>query len=191
MAGVLDALKSMQLAENQQRAREARTAKEQAYNDALSAGKAIGAASLAAPPGIAGAAITGMGLLNDQKIANMEKDDPSLNKNPFNPGRFSTVGQILGYGYVNQPGIPKTSIWDRLRNVLPGGGDGAPDPTKSIWNVRGNIMTIVDPGPGAPYSNRGWETDGGGRDGPPAAQGTTNYGGRESAVGQEDRSGYA
>lgn len=189
MAGVLDALKAMQVAENQQRAREARAAKEQAYNEALSAGKAIGAASVVAPPGIASAAITGMGLLNDQKIAKMEEDDPSLNKNPFNPGRFSTVGQILGYGYRNQPGIPQTSIWDRLRNAL-GGGDGAPDPNKNIWNARGIPMTVVQPSYGAPVSSSGWESGDGG-DSPAAAKGTTNYGGRESMVDDTDRSGYA
>lgn len=36
----------------------------------------------------------------------------------------------------------------------------------------------------------GWESGGGG-DGPAAAQGTSNFGGRESSVNDNDRSGYA
>jgi hypothetical protein len=185
MAGVLDAVKAMQVAENQQRARQ------KDYSDKLAAGKAIGAASLAAPPGVPGLAVAGMGLMNDYAIAKMEEENPSL-ATGLGPQRYSTVGQLLGLGYPNQTGIPRTGIFERLRNVVTG-GDGLPDPRTNIWNAKGNVITIVEPGPGAPYGNRGWETTGGdsGGDGPAASRGTSNFGGRESSIDTNDYSGYA
>ena len=173
MAGVLDAVKAMQVAENQQRARE------KAYSEKLAAGKAIGAAGIVAPTGVPSLAVAGMGLMNDYAIAQMEKENPSLARGR-GPQRYSTVGQLLGFGYPNQPGIPATGIFDRLRNAI-SGRDGLPDPATNIWNARGVRMTVVNPSVGAPFSSGGWESGGGG-DGPPAAQGTSNFGGRESAV---------
>jgi len=183
MAGVLDAVKAMQVAENQQRARE------RSYSEKLAASKAIGAVGIAAPPGVPSLAVAGMGLMNDYAIAQMEKENPSLAKG-LGPQRYSTVGQLLGLGYPNQTGIPRTGIFDRLRNVVTG-GDGLPDPRTNIWNARGISMTVTTPSYGAPVSSGGWESDGGGGDGPSAAQGTSNFGGRESAVGMDDMSGYA
>lgn len=184
MAGVLDAVKAMQVAENQQRARE------KAYSEKLAAGKAIGTASLAAPPGIPGLAVAGMGLMNDYAIAQMEEENPSLARGR-GPQRYSTVGQVLGFGYPEQRGIPATGIFDRLRNAI-SGGDGLPDPATNIWNARGIRMTVVEPSVGAPVASGGWETDGGGgNDGPAAARGTSNFGGRESSIDTNDYSGYA
>jgi len=186
MAGVLDAVKAMQVAENQQRARE------KAYSEKLATGKAIGAASIAAPPGVPGLAVAGMGLMNDYAIAQMEEERPSLARGK-GPQRYSTVGQLLGFGYPNQPGIPATGIFDRLKNAI-SGGDGLPNPATNIWNARGVTMKVVEPSYGAPVSTGGWETSGGGDgggDGPPASRGTTNFGGRESSVSYGDYSGYA
>ena len=185
MAGVLDAVKAMQVAENQQRARE------KAYSEKLATGKAIGAASIAAPPGVPGLAVAGMGLMNDYAIAQMEEERPSLARGK-GPQRYSTVGQLLGFGYPNQPGIPATGIFDRLKNAI-SGGDGLPNPATNIWNARGVTMKVVEPSYGAPVSTGGWETSGGdgGGDGPPASRGTTNFGGRESSVSYNDYSGYA
>ena len=182
MAGVLDAVKAMQVAENQQRARE------KAYSEKLAASKAIGTASLATPPGLPGLAVAGMGLINDYAIAQMEEENPSLARGK-GPQRYSTVGQLLGFGYPNQTGIPATGIFDRLRNAITG-GDGLPDPATNIWNARGIRMTVTQPSYGAPVSSGGWESGGGG-DEPSAAQGTNNFGGRESAVSYDDYSGYA
>ena len=92
MAGVLDAVKAMQVAENQQRARE------KAYSEKLAASKAIGTAGLAAPPGLPSLAVAGMGLMNDYAIAQMEEENPSLARGR-GPQRYSTVGQVLGFGY--------------------------------------------------------------------------------------------
>jgi len=148
------------------------------YQDALRAGTAIGVASTVMPRGV-GAAI---GLLNDQKIKSMEEENPSLINDPFNPRRFSTVGQVLfGYGYPQQQGIPAVSAWDRLRNSLGLGGDTRPNPQISMWNAKGVPMTVTQP------SSSGWETDGGGY-GP--SEGMTNYGGFESMV-SDDKTGYA
>lgn len=181
MAGVLDAVKAMQVAENQQRAREQKQAE---YNSLRNAGLALGAAGVAAPPGIASTALVGMNLMNDYRMAQMEEDDPSLAKG-LGPQRYSTVGQMLGFGYPNQTGIPKTGIFDRLRNAITG-DDGLPDPRTNIWNARGTKMTIVQPG------STGFETSGGGSDSPsPSGNNTYNFGGRESAVSYDDYSRYA
>lgn len=186
MAGVLDAVKAMQVAENQQRAREQKQAE---YNSLRNAGLALGAAGVAAPPGVASTALVGMGLMNDYRMSQMEEENPSLAQG-LGPQRYSTVGQLLGFGYPDQTGIPKTGIFDRLRNAI-SGGDGLPDPATNIWNARGIRMTVVEPSVGAPVSSGGWETGDGGGDQPAASRGTTNFGGRESSVSYDDYSGYA
>jgi len=174
MAGVLDAVKAMQVAENQQRAREARKQRESAYNQALSANKALGVASLAAPPGIGSAAIAGMNLLNDRKISQMEEEDPTL-VGGRSRNRYSTVGQVLfGYGYQDTPQNPAPSVWQRLGNAL--GGDGPAPP--QITDLRGVT----------------WQRDGGNNDS--GQRNSQNFNqdrsiGRESMVDDTDRSGYA
>ena len=184
MAGVLDAVKAMRVAENQQRAREQKQAE---YQSLRNSGLALGAAGVAAPPGIGSAALAGLNLLNDYRMAQMEEENPSLAKG-LGPQRYSTVGQLLGFGYPNQTGIPATGIFDRLRNAI-SGGDGLPDPATNIWNARGTVMTVVEPSVGAPVSSGGWESDGGDRS--PGGDNTYNFGGRESSVSYDDYSGYA
>ena len=94
----------------------------------------------------------------------------------------------MGYGYPTQVGIPATTIGQRLANVF-GGNEGMPDPRTNMWNAKGNVFTILNPGVGAPVTSGGYETGGGGGD--PTWAGTTNYSGRESSVSFDDYSGYA
>lgn len=183
MASFLDKLQAMQ------DVNQGKSAEQKKYDDLVRANKVLGVAGMAAPP------VVGMGLqaLTDMQIEQMEKNNPSLApSNPFSPqarNRFSTVGQVLmGYGYPTQVGIPATTIGQRLANVF-GGNEGMPDPRTNMFNARGNVLTILDPGVGAPVTSGGYESGGG--DGPPASRGTTNFGGRESAVSYDDYSGYA
>lgn len=187
MASFLDKLQSMQDVNKGKSAEQAK------YDDLVRTNKVLGVAGMAAPPAV------GMGLqaLTDMQIEQMEKKNPSLApRNPFAPqarNRFSTVGQVLmGYGYPTQRGIPATTIGQRIANVF-GGNGGMPDPRTNMWNARGNVFTIVDPGVGAPVHSGGWESGGGGGgyDGPEAGRGTSNFGGRESSFSDNDYSGYA
>ena len=182
----LNALKASQ----DRNTRDDRAADKQKHDDLVKTNQALGMLGMGMPAGV------GMGLqaLTDMQIDALEKKNPSLApRNPFDPmarNRFSTVGQVvLGLGYPTQVGIPSVSVVDRIRGVF--GGDTAPDPRTTIWNARGIPMTIVNPGVGAPVTSGGWESGGGGNDGPAASRGTTNFGGRESAVSMDDYSGYA
>lgn len=185
MASFLDKLQSMQ------DVNKGKSAEQEKYDDLVRANKVIGVAGLAAPPAV------GMGLqaLTDMQIEQMEKKNPSLApSNPFSPqarGRFSTVGQVLmGYGYPTQRGIPATTIGQRLANVF-GGNEGMPDPRTNMFNARGNVFNILGGGNQVqPTVGTGYETSGGGGADNPS-QGTTNFGGRESMVSDNDYSGYA
>jgi len=171
MASFLDKLQSMQ------DVNKGKSAEQKKYDDLVRANKVLGVAGMAAPP------VVGMGLqaLTDMQIDQMEKKNPSLApKNPFAPSarnRFSTVGQVLmGYGYPSQPGIAVPSVGERISNIL--GGGGGPDPKTTIWNARGDIMSIPGGG-GQPQSS------------PSSRNYNLNDGGRESAVSYDDYSGYA
>lgn len=183
---LLDALKASQ----DRNTRDDRAADKQKHDSLVKANQALGMLGMGMPAGV------GMGLqaLTDMQIDALEKKNPSLApRNPFDPkarNRFSTVGQVvLGLGYPTQVGIPSVSVVDRIRGVF--GGNTAPDPRTTMFNARGNVFNILGGGNQVqPTVGSGWETSGG--DGPNApSQGTTNFGGRESAVGMDDMSGYA
>jgi len=134
-----------------------------------------------------------MGLVADEAIASAEKENPELGpKDPLSVAarnRFSPLGQIaFGRGYAQQPGIPMPSLFDRVFNTVTGREQQIP--TNSMFNVRGNVFSNVVGGFVNPGTATGFETNyGGGGDGP--SDGMTSFGGRESAVGMGDMSGYA
>ena len=195
MSAILDAVSALSFANEVRKAQSEQiperpmTPEEQQYNELV---ESAGVVQNVPKVGAA------LGLLNDYQISQMEKANPSLGpKNPFDPearNRYSTVGQVLfGAGYPTQVGIPEVGLFGRIGGVF--GMDTAPNPATSMWNARGNVFTISKPRP-APQPTRsysgggdggsgGWETSG------RSPGGTTNFGGRESSVGMEDRSGYA
>ena len=177
MASIIDSLTSAQdrnLKEDQER--------QEKYDDLVQSQVALDVLGLAAPFGVG----IGLKALNDMQIDAMEKKHPDLGpKNPYTASsrsRFSTLGQILfGRGYPSN--VPTPTITTRLGDYI--FGRDIPHVNTGFFNAKGQFLNTGV----APFTSEGWETGGG--DGPAAGQGTTNYGGRESAVGQEDRSGYA
>ena len=154
------------------------------YDDAVLAGSILGYAGVA---GIPAAFSLPASFLNDAKIESLEEENPNLAPdNPYSANarnRFSTLGQILfGRGYPSNVTTPP--ITTRLSDYI--FGRDIPHVQTGFYNAKGQFLTTGV----VPYTTTGWETGGGDGDGPVAGQGTTNYGGRESAVGLEDRSGY-
>ena len=146
-------------------------------------------------PTIAGA----LGLVLDKKLAEFEKQNPS--SRPTNPlaadvrNRYSLAGQLFsGLGYLNQPGLPTPNLLDRTLNAVL--GRDTVIPAGSMFNAKGNVFTNVGPqwdggGLGVDFTSGGFETTYGGGDTGGPSEGMDSYGGFESAVGMEDRSGYA
>lgn len=181
MASFRDKLQSMQ------DVNKGKSAEQEKYDSLIGSARAIDAIGLAAPMGV-GAALKG---IRDMQIAGMEKENPDLA--PLNPytkaarNRFTSVGQVLfGYGYPTTVQTP--NIWNRAANVITGGND-IPHAPMGFYNARGQFLTTG----AAPVTSGGWESGGGdgGGDGPAAGRGTTNFGGRESSISDNDYSGYA
>lgn len=180
MASFLDKLQSMQ------DVNKGKTPEQEKYESLVKSQKAMDVIGLGLPAGL------GLGLkaMNDIQIANMEKENPELAPlNPYtaaNRNRYSTLGQIFG-GYGYDPRFQAPSLIDRAINAVTG-RDYVPSGVFNVVTNRG--IPVVDVIGGVQVASGGFETGGGG-DGPAAARGTSNFGGRESAVSYDDYSGYA
>lgn len=118
-----------------------------------------------------------VGVLNDMYISNYEKthplDDPVAKE--FRD-RFSKFGQVLG-----GLGWPEyTTLGDRFMGREPTWAE-------SLARINYDVPIQRDWSQGGRVTDRWGDSDAGQQQ----RDGTTSYGGRESAVGQEDRSGYA
>ena len=144
-------------------------------------------------PGAVGLTIAG---LADYQLAQSEKANPEVSaRNALTAKsreRFSPLGQILaGYGYVEQPGI-QTGLLERAVNTALGRDQVIPE--TALFNARGNIFQQAVFGTGGQSEfggSTGFETGVGRGDPGSPTDGMESFGGRESAVGGEDRSGYA
>lgn len=180
MASFRDKLQAMQ------DVNKGKTPEQEKYEGIVRSQKAMDVIGLGLPPGL------GMGIkaLNDMQIAKMEEENPSLVQgNPYTAAgrnRYSTLGQIFG-GYGYDPRFQAPSLIDRALNAALG-RDYVPSAAFNVVTNRG--IPVVDVMGGVQVASGGWETGGGG-DGPAAGQGTSNFGGRESSIGMDDRSGYA
>lgn len=158
------------------------------YLDAISVNQYVGAI-----PGIGPV----IGALNDAFIEGYEAANPDK-VTGGGPKKFSTLGQVMGKGLTVAEQLAAKDAGLGLGKMLglvdqkPGGGA---QPGYSLFDrVFGttpmNVAARSDyigsfPQGGSVGGGGGWETSGSG------PGGTTNFGGRESAVGGEDRSGYA
>jgi hypothetical protein len=180
MASFMDKLQAMQ------DVNKGKTPEQEKYESLVKSQKAMDVIGLGLPPGL------GMGIkaLNDMQIAKMEKKNPELAPlnlyTAANRNRYSTLGQIFG-GYGYDPRFPTPSLIDRATNALLG-RDYVPREAFNVVTNRG--IPVFDVMGGVQVASGGWETGGGG-DGPEAGRGTSNFGGRESAVSDNDYSGYA
>ena len=117
------------------------------------------------------------GVMNDIYISNYEKTNPL--DDPVGKqyrDRFSKVGQVLGG--LGWPAY--TTVGDRFVGREPTWAE-------SLARINYSVPVTRDWSRGGVAVDRWGDSDAGQQQ----RDGTTSYGGRESAVGQDDRSGYA
>lgn len=141
---------------------------------------------------------TVIGALNDNYIANYERENPDKVVGG-GVGKYSMLGRAGMKGLTAEEQVQAKREGLGFSKMLTSDGP-APAGYSLLDRITGNVpinwATQADyigsfPEGTAPSSS-GWETGGGGdNNGPPAAQGTTNFGGRESSVSYDDYSGYA
>lgn len=163
----------------------------QKYQDAVANNQWVGAVPVVGPI---------MGLMNDAFIEDYEAKNPDMVVGG-GPSKFSTLGRVAGKGLTVEEQLAAKDAGLGLGKML-GFGDqkptGGAQPGYTLMDrIFGttplNIAQHSDYIGVAPgMTGGGWETGGGGGgDGPAAAQGTSNFGGRESSIGMDDYSGYA
>lgn len=157
------------------------------YLDAIDANQYVGAIPVVGPV---------LGVLNDSFIESYEAENPNMVVG--GPNKFSILGRIGGKGLTVEEQLQAKGAGLGLGKAL-GFGEQVGQPGYTLMDrVFGttpmNIAKEADYIGVAPnMTGGGWETGGGGDNdnAPPAARGTTNFGGRESSVSYDDYSGYA